>query len=300
MLAFHKIPLYEDTLLPEELALSGFTRILDELLGFVRVLPLDEIVAGLASGRMPANAVAITFDDGYDSWAHGVVPLLRDRNVPATFFITTGQLTGEPLWHERIAHAVTNTACPELRVGMHRLPVRTAQERRLAASALLDDLKYRSLSDRMMLIEALEEQAGVTPIGLPRMDVQQLKDIQAAGFSIGAHSVNHPILTCVDGPEAMQEIGRSREVLQGLLGDPIPFFAYPNGRAGRDYAKTHVDLVRRLGFKAAVTTDAGVVHAGTPALEIPRFSPWSTSAVRLRLQLIRNHLMNGRIRHESR
>ena len=54
-------------------------------------------------GRIPAGAVALTFDDGYNDFATTVHPLLVRYQVPATVFVTTETLP-EPreFWWDRV------------------------------------------------------------------------------------------------------------------------------------------------------------------------------------------------------
>ena len=61
------------------------------------VVPLDQLVAGLrAEGRLPHNAVAITFDDGWDNTYTTAYPILRRYNLPATVFIIPDRVDLEP------------------------------------------------------------------------------------------------------------------------------------------------------------------------------------------------------------
>lgn len=50
----------------------------------------------LVSGSIPAarRSVVITFDDGYADFAEFALPILRERSLPATMFLTTGWLAG--------------------------------------------------------------------------------------------------------------------------------------------------------------------------------------------------------------
>jgi len=52
------------------------------------VLPVGDIISDIQSGRpVPKNAVAITFDDGYESIYSEAFPRLKKRNWPFTVFI---------------------------------------------------------------------------------------------------------------------------------------------------------------------------------------------------------------------
>jgi peptidoglycan/xylan/chitin deacetylase (PgdA/CDA1 family) len=122
---------------------------------------------------------------------------------------------------------------------------------------------------------------------MTRADVRRLA---AAGMTIGAHTVTHPILARVDLREAEREMRDSRDELAALTGQDVALFAYPNGRPSRDYAADHVALAQRVGFCAAVTTSPGVAAAATDFYQLPRFTPPTKNPVRFGLELA----LNGR------
>jgi len=49
----------------------------------------------------------------------------------------------------------------------------------------------------------------------------------------------------------------------------------PIGKPGVDYWPRHVEMVRELGFGAAVSTAPGVAATNTDPMELPRFTPWN-------------------------
>lgn len=54
------------------------------------VLPLEEILDAMAAGKsLPENAIAITFDDAYESVHRVAWPMLRERRWPFTVFVST-------------------------------------------------------------------------------------------------------------------------------------------------------------------------------------------------------------------
>lgn len=62
--------------------------------GAVRVLPLTELVAR-PEGE---DAVAITFDDGFQNFVHEAAPLLADAGLPSTVFVVPEHVGGENNW----------------------------------------------------------------------------------------------------------------------------------------------------------------------------------------------------------
>lgn len=291
ILLFHKIPRIADPLTPTEPILSQFERTLDFLTRNANVLPLSEAVTALGKGTLPRRAVAITFDDGYDDWLHTVSPALRKRNLPATFFITTSQLEGAALWHERIIAAVRSLPDTGARLpyGFGSYGDLKSQDKRIRLIAELQErLKYAPLSERMGAIEMLEAQAVSDPVWPERFGREAVRELHSQGFEIGGHTISHPILNECSDEEALREIGGCKEDLEAIIGGKVHAFAYPNGRPVKDYEGRHVAMVKACGYRAAVATSGGAAKHSSDIFQLPRFTPWGESEERMALQLTRN------------
>lgn len=288
---FHKVPQRCDPLVPVDVNFARFEQLLDRMCSQLQVLPLEDAVARLQTGRLPRGAACITFDDGYPDWLTGAASALRRRNLHATFFITSGQFDGVPLWHERILAAVRRLPGPVLDLGVPFLPaqaVASIDDRRHQVQRLEHELKYLTLQRREQILLQLEAAAGVRAADVPVMSEAQLRDLHSQGFGIGAHTALHPILDYCSAEEAEQEIGGVRERLQAIVGGPVNGFAYPNGRPYADFSRLHVDAVKRAGYRYAVTTHWGVADASTSPFQIPRFTPWAERDWHVTYQLVRN------------
>ena len=297
VLLFHKTPHQADPLTPSEPVFSQFENILDFIQENCTVLQLTEASKALAKGKLPKNAVSITFDDGYDDWLHTVAPALRARNMPATFFITTEQLGGTALWHERIVAAVRGLpdSGTQLPYGFGNYTDLRAESSRVRLVAeLTERMKYAPMADRMGAVELLEAQAS-SALTLPKaFDRDSVRQLHSQGFEIGGHTISHPILNECSDEQALIEIGGCKEELEAIIGGEVTSFAYPNGRPVTDYDSRHVAMVKACGYQTAVATSGGGATRSSDIFQLPRFSPWGQTDTRIALQLVRNLMTRSR------
>lgn len=290
---FHRVLPHMDPLFPDEVDAQRFDRLCAWLSAWFHVMPLDAAVAQLKDGTLPARAACITFDDGYADNCHVALPILQRHGLTSTFFIATGFLDGGCMWNDTIIESVR--ACKQpvldasaLNLGVHSLASLT--EKTQAIHHLIQDIKYLPTQERVAITGRLASIAGVT---VPRdlmMTSQEVKAMRAAGMQIGAHTVSHPILARLSAEEARREIGTSKQFLENLLGESVGLFAYPNGKPGEDYSPLNAQMVRDLGFEAAVSTQWGASGRGDDLFQIRRFTPWDRSKLRFALRIAQNLL----------
>ncbi len=159
------------------------------------------------------RSASITFDDGLAMTAHEGVPVLLERGIPCSMFISTG-LMGKPHPH---------------------------------------------LDGAMIMTPA------------------EVVELASAGVEIGAHSVDHVRLDALDYADALDQLRRSRAVLEDLLGKPVRSMAYPYGRASEQTMRA----AREAGYElACVCSGPGPWES----LSIPR-EPIYSSVTSLRLRL---------------
>jgi peptidoglycan/xylan/chitin deacetylase (PgdA/CDA1 family) len=298
VLIFHRVLREPDPLFPDEVDAARFDELLSWVKDWFNVLPLDEAVRRLQEGSLPARAAALSFDDGYADNHDVALPLLRKHGLPCSFFIATGFLDGGRMWNDTLIEAVRLSSRPMLDLrglkdrdgldlGTHALG--DTAVRRGVLGALIDRVKYLPPEPRLACVNAIAERAEVSAPDDLMLSSQQVRALRAAGMQIGAHTVSHPILASLGAQQAADEISRSRDMLEGLLGEKVRLFAYPNGKPGTDYLPdVHPAIVRELGFDAAVSTRWAAARAGDDVFQIPRFTPWDQSRARFGLRLARN------------
>ena len=291
VLIFHRVLPISDPLFPGEVDARRFDRICGWVKSWFNVLPLDSAVARLRDGNLPERAACITFDDGYADNYQVALPILQRHGMTATFFIATGFLDGGRMWNDTIIESVRACKLQKLELdslGLGSHGVGTIAEKQAAIAALIAQIKYRSVEDRVTTTRAIAAQAQVRPPDNLMMTSYEVKKMRGAGMQIGAHTVNHPILARLARNETYLEIQRSKATLEALLDDRIGLFAYPNGKPEEDYNAQSVDVVRELGFDAAVSTRWGSSTRGDDLLQIRRFTPWDRSKLRFAARIWAN------------
>jgi peptidoglycan/xylan/chitin deacetylase (PgdA/CDA1 family)/glycosyltransferase involved in cell wall biosynthesis len=290
---FHKTPTLANPISGSEFNLTAFKFLLDHIAENFKVVALEESIANFGNKPWSERLASITFDDGYADWLTGVVPELINRQLPATFFISTGQFSGEPLWHERIIHAISKCKTPSIRLSTltsepREFKLGTLAEKKNAVLHLENTAKYLTLSQRYEILDELEKETNSPRHTLPIFQPNDVRKLHNLGFGIGAHTVNHPILSHCNIDAAKIEIGEARETLSHITSGPIHGFAYPNGISGKDFSAEHVELVKQAGYNFAVTTDPGAADNNVCPYLLPRFTPWGTSQATINYQIARN------------
>lgn len=95
---------------------------------------------------------------------------------------------------------------------------------------------------------------------------EMLAEMQAAGMTVGSHSLTHRELTGMSRREAEQEIAGSRRAIGRKLGADPEWFAYPRGKTSPVLA----ELVRRAGYRGAVTVRPGFNRPGCDRYQLRR------------------------------
>jgi peptidoglycan/xylan/chitin deacetylase (PgdA/CDA1 family) len=92
------------------------------------------------------------------------------------------------------------------------------------------------------------------------MSWDQIRELQSAGQSIGAHTVTHTVLSRGTREQQRHEITESKRRIEEVLGRPVTSFSYPVGTADAFTSETE-DLMREAGIRWAFNFQGGYVDA---------------------------------------
>lgn len=237
------------------------------------IVPLGALVADAGSrGVRFRRQMALTFDDGLRNNFEVAYPVLERLALPATFFLCPGLIeSGRWLWNH------------EARERLKSLPAAAVAELAGAFGAQPDVegmvawMKRQRLPARRRAEEALRcATRSFSPTAVQRQAFDpagwdEVRRLDPALATVGAHTLTHPILATLLAEEAEAEIAQSRRVLEEKLQRTVDLFAYPNGDVN---AAVH-EAVRRH-YRAAVAVEPGFVEPGCDLHLLPRISvPWS-------------------------
>jgi len=100
------------------------------------------------------------------------------------------------------------------------------------------------------------------------MSWDQLRELQAAGVSIGSQTNSHPHMHRISIDAVKKELSSSNQRFIDELGLRPELFAYPYG----EYNLEVIEAVKEAGFIAAFGQNSGIMHKDDLLYELPRFA----------------------------
>jgi peptidoglycan/xylan/chitin deacetylase (PgdA/CDA1 family) len=213
-------------------------------------------------GRRPF--CLLTFDDGKKINALETAPQLAELGVPAVFYLVTDAVTtGRALWFD-------------LRNVLLRAPLTDEEKQKIA------QLKTLSMDRVGALLDALAKKYQAAPdMSDPCVAPMSWDDaavLHEKGFTIGAHTCSHPVLTRETRESACREIRDSIAQVSERIGTRCASFAFPNGSYTDDLAS----YAQGCGVSSVMTTDPVWARPETELWRLPRidiytrYTPWKT------------------------
>jgi peptidoglycan/xylan/chitin deacetylase (PgdA/CDA1 family) len=232
----------------------------------VDLVGMNELHRRLREQDFSRRFAAFTFDDGYRDNLEFALPILERHEVPFAQYVATSfpDRLGELWWValERVVERADRIVIP-IEGREHFFYCERADQKREVFAQIYGWL--RSLSDESEMravVRDLCDRYGVDPGAPCRELCMSWPEIEKMANSklatIGAHTVNHVMLKKWPREKALNEMRRSREVIEASLGRPCEHFAYPVGDPASADAR-EFELAAEAGFKTAVTTRPGVL-----------------------------------------
>lgn len=240
--------------------------------------------------------IAVTFDDGYSDNLYAALPALEHFGIPATFFITTGDIgNGREFWWDELEQLILGDPGPSqiaIPVGdsVYRWDLQTGEAigpsdepdrwwpagdnaRLRVFRSVYHVLQSMQDNDRSTALQIIAEACARAPQRRQshrRLNWEELVQLSRHNLAeIGAHTVTHPKLSARSRDRQRFEISQSKADLEKRLGRAVTSFAYPFG-AAHHINQTTLELAQQAGFLRACTTHEAAVYQNDDHFRLPR------------------------------
>lgn len=270
---------------------DAFREQVDGLRSRFEMATWESIDAFLRGAYAPTRPLChLTFDDGLTDHFHNVLPILAERKIEGTFFVSTrcpeeDWVTAVHKNHFLMATMpfkelfgrfveVVQELDPDLSLDVDEARVREAHR-----WDRLDVATYKYLLNFVLPVERREQIlsrlfADVTEdeAAFARelyLSWPQLRELRDAGMTVGGHSHCHHVLSRLSREARERDLRECHDLLVRRLGErPYPF-SYPGGLPSFFTPET-VEQVKACGFSCAFTTTTGVARAGDDRFTLRR------------------------------
>lgn len=276
-----------------------FAEQLEVLQKYGNLLSLQELNQKIRAGKNIHRSIVITFDDGYADNLYNAKPLLEKYNIPATVFITTGDIDQKhEFWWDELDRLLLQAGTLPNALSLKIEDKSFQWELKEAANYSLAEFKrdrfwrmeqkhdptprhslYRALYQKLQLLPILERNelleeiriwANAESLGRSThrsLSHKEITTLESGGLiEIGAHTLTHPFLSDLPTATQRDEIQQSKYYLEKILGHPVTSFSYPNG----SYAVETTSLVEEAGFNCACCSVPHRVQSHSNSFLLPR------------------------------
>ncbi len=216
--------------------IAEFKRDIEFFLQDYHPISLDEILLHIRTGKaLSRKSFFLSFDDGLREIHEVIAPILKEKGIPATFFVTTATLDNADMIYRHKASLIVDQL---MRVQQQNI----AEVKRVLGKRGIynDDLAAAVLGVKYRDREVLDDVAQCIELDLreylarrrPYASTGEIKKLISEGFTIGAHSVDHPFYPELPVDDQLRQTNESLEIVTRLFGLSYRAFAFPFGDNG--------------------------------------------------------------------
>lgn len=217
--------------------ITQFTDDLEFLLKHYCPIGLKEAIHWVrGDNNLPPNRFLLTFDDGFREINDVIAPILLDKGIPATFFITSVFLDNRELGYHHKASLLVEKIQNGISFGAECKIKGILNEKGIRSTQLLEDILHVDYQRR----DVLEKIAEVLKVDFqsyldekqPYLSSHQIMDLINKGFDIGAHSIDHPYFSELSLEEQFEQAIVSIKQIREKFHLDYGAFAFPHNDSG--------------------------------------------------------------------
>jgi len=234
------------------------------------VVSLDEFIVENENPRavQKNGLVVLSFDDGLRHHAELIYPVLKNLNVPATFYVCPELIDrARSIWTWEVRARLERLSDgPRQRffdlAGVSGQTQAIVNWMKTIPVAHREEIE-KEIRDCTQDFEFTQDERDCFEL----MSWDQMQKLDPALITIGSHTSTHIDLPQADTGRIERELSSSKGILESRLKRKVEHFSYPNG----NFNDAMLDVVRRY-YRSAVTTKQDVVKQGDDLFLLPRIN----------------------------
>lgn len=301
ILFYHRFKKDNDDTFPDKLYVKYFKRQMLHLKRWYNVITLDKLVENTKNREdFSYPSVVVTIDDGFKDNYDLAYPILKNLDLPATIFLTSGFInTQKAPWVDEIGMALANTRLSELYVpqlcGDQAVAISSTKQKAETLHRIYEKLLYLEHNTKVDLIDTLlnilSDKGDLGAHERIMLNWEEIKQMSQNNISFGAHTLTHPTLSKMGSEDAMFEIIESKRIIENEIGACVQHFAIPNGQ-NEDFTEVLREFCKNGLFESIATTNFGEVTKFSDPYKLPRVCP-SEPLYYFAVELARLCIMGG-------
>lgn len=261
---------------------SYFYKIIKNLKKGGYPLSMDDVVKHNKRGEpFPPYSFAVTFDDGFENNYSVAAPILKDFNIPATFYLTIDFIENNHMsWIDHVEYCLENI--PQGRLifpwNQSSYSFKNRRDKIQVLDFLRNNVKGDPEIDLDNLVNDIYSQCGLEaikqsndPLDL-KLNWEQVRKLDSdKDFIIGGHSYNHRTLSFLNQVELEYEIKTSIEILKknGLI--KTRHYSYPEG-LDYCYSSNVIEMLKKYGIACSPTAEEGINYFNDSLFHLKRIN----------------------------
>jgi peptidoglycan/xylan/chitin deacetylase (PgdA/CDA1 family) len=249
---------------------NWFRSTLGTIKSIYKLISIEDIESFCYNKKKFNNCCHICFDDGDRTVYEHAFPVLKEMNVPATLFVSPKIISdGSNYWFQELSYI--RKQLNDILIKETICEIFDCDYSEIKKFMILSIFKSMKLDDILKVMNVIKKKYNIKIEKSFNITKDQLYELYNSEiFTIGAHTMNHPILCNETNDRVEKEISESIEKLSEMLNTDITYFAYPNGAINLDFSNREILILKKNKIKLAFTTENHFFNDNTNPFSIPR------------------------------
>jgi peptidoglycan/xylan/chitin deacetylase (PgdA/CDA1 family) len=255
------------------------------------VLSLEELYLSGNINESGKPIATICFDDGFKDNIEFAVPILKKYNCPASFYVVTDCVSDNtPTWTYVLDYLFLNTEKLELVIRSSETPIqfnnlhwKSNIEREDFNKKFKPFLKGLNNIKRLEVLKEIKAQFNDVQVPQIMMSWDDVRSLIKDGFTVGSHTVSHPLLATLDNEALIkEELFESAKKIRLETGQFPISISYPIGSYNREV----INLSKDVGYKLGLAVKQRFYDKNKDGLfDIPRVELYNESWFKTKLRI---------------